>query len=221
MEPLAFLGLALALGVKHAYDADHLAAVGVFLGRATSARDALRLGLHWGAGHMLTAGLLTIALFLARDHVLSMWLEPLELVVAATLLLVGLATLAWETVAHEHAHRHGPLEHSHRHVHLLGRLLGTDGHRAMLGIGLLHGLASNDELLLLLTAGLGVASLGGLLAGVGAFSVGVIAGMALFVGLLGLPLVRARAHQVRRAVNVVAGAASIAVGASMLLPGLA
>lgn len=214
MEPWLFLGLALALGVKHAYDPDHLAVVGVFLARAPDAHRALRLGLSWGAGHAVTAGLLTVALFLARDRFLGAWREPLEAAVAFTLVAIGALSLVWELrVVHSHLHRHGPVEHAHPHLHLLG---GKE-HRAMLGIGLLHGLASNDELLLLLTASLGVVSLGGLLAGVGVFSLGVVLGMALFAAALALPLVRARSKPLKRAASLAAGAASIAVGAGMLL----
>lgn len=214
VELAPFLALALALGVKHAYDADHLAAVGAFLARAPSARHALRLGASWGLGHALTAGVLTVALFLAHDSFLAAWQRSLELAVALTLVLVGALSVVWELhLVHNHAHRHGGVEHAHPHLHLLG----GGAHHAMLGIGVLHGLASNDELLLLLTASLGVVSLGGLLAGVGLFSVGVVLGMGVFALALSLPLLRARSRAVRRAVNLAAGLASLGVGAGMLL----
>ncbi|HEV8360043.1 MAG TPA: hypothetical protein VGR28_06275 [Candidatus Thermoplasmatota archaeon] len=216
MEPWLFLGLALALGVKHAYDPDHLAAVGLLLARAPGARSAVRLGLHWGLGHALTAGLLTVALFLAKEQLATGWLAQMELVVAATLVLVGVLALVWEVkLIHRHAHTHGPVVHDHPHWHVLGHKVGA--HHAMLGLGVLHGVASNDEMLLLLTASLGVVSLGGLLAGVGVFSLGVVAGMALFAALLALPVVRARSQAVRRAVNVATGLVSVGVGAGMLL----
>lgn len=215
VDTLPFLLLALALGVKHAFDADHLAATSVFVARAGSARGAARMGLSWGIGHTITAGVLTVALFLARDAFLSAWLEPLEFIVAATLIALGAASITFGAGrVHDHAHRHAGAEHAHAHLHLF------DGkeHRALLGIGLLHGLASNDELLLFMTAGLGVASLGGLLLGVGAFSVGVVAGMALFGAVLALPVVRARSGAVRRGVVLAAGVASVATGVAMLLP---
>jgi len=212
VDPLPFLGLALALGVKHAFDPDHLAAVGVFVTRAESPRRALGLGMRWGAGHMLTAGLLTVGLFLARDT-FGAWLAGLGWLVAVTLVLVGALSLVWEAKRfHTHPHQHGEVEHEHRHLHLLGR----DAHHAMFGIGVLHGLASNDELLVLLTASLGVLSLGGVLAGVGVFSVGVVAGMALFACALALPVVRARKEAVRRGIALTAAIASIVVGAVML-----
>jgi high-affinity nickel permease len=216
VEPWLFLGLALALGVKHAYDPDHLAATSLLLARAPGARDAVRLGLHWGVGHTITAGLLTSALFLAKDQLAASWLAQMDLLVAGTLVVVGVLALVWEArLIHRHAHAHGSLVHDHAHWHVLGHRV--EAHHAMLGLGLLHGIASNDELLLLLTASLGVASLGGLLAGVGVFSLGVVAGMALFAALLALPAVRARSLAVRRAVNVATALASVAVGAAMLL----
>lgn len=211
MEPWLFLGLALALGVKHAFDADHLLAVSNLLGRAPTRRRTVTMSAAWAGGHMLTAGLLTVALFLLRDTLLAAWLAHLELAVAAMLVLLGAAALALELrLVHRHRHAHGGVEHEHHHMHV-----GRHHHGAMLGIGVVHGVASNDEMLLLLAAGLGVTSLGGLLAGVGVFSVGVVAGMVAFGLALTAPLLRPRAARVRRAVNMAAALLSLGYGLAL------
>lgn len=222
MEALPFLGLAVALGVKHAWDADHLAAVSTLLGRSRTVGQAAGWSAWWAAGHMATAALLTLALFLL-GHAAASVLQGVEVLVAVMLVLLGAAAiLAETTLAHGHAHDHGPRRHAHRHLHLLGRLRPrrafAEGHehRAMLGIGLVHGLASNDELLLLLTAALGVTSLGALLAGVAAFSLGVVAGMVLFAALLMGPALRWGRERVRRGIALGAGAASVGYGLWLL-----
>jgi high-affinity nickel permease len=224
VEALPFLGLAVVLGLKHAWDADHLAAVSTLLGRSTTVGQAAGWSAWWAAGHTLTAALLTIALFLL-GHAAASALRGLEAFVAVMLVLLGLAAILAETAqAHGHAHDHGARRHAHRHLHLLGRIRSlrsrrlAEGHEhhAMLGIGLVHGLASNDELLLLLTAALGVTSLGALLAGVAAFSLGVVAGMVLFAAVLMGPALRWSRERVRRGIALGAGAASVGYGLWLL-----
>ena len=50
MNMLMVLGLGLLLGLQHATEADHLAAVATFCGREHSLKEGLRLGLAWGLG---------------------------------------------------------------------------------------------------------------------------------------------------------------------------
>jgi high-affinity nickel-transport protein len=216
VEPAAFLLLALVLGVKHAFDADHLVAVGNVLIRAPDRRRTVTYSAAWAVGHMLTAGLLTVGLFLARDALPAALLARMGLLVAGMLVAIGLAALVAELrVVHAHRHAHGGAEHAHAHAHWLGRL-ARHRHGTMMGIGVVHGVASNDELLTLLAAGLGVTSLGGLLAGVGVFSLGVVAGMVLFGLALTMPLLRARGERLRRGASVAAALLSVGYGAWML-----
>ena len=49
---LVVAGVALLLGLRHATDPDHLAAVTTLIaGKERGTRHALRLGCSWGAGH--------------------------------------------------------------------------------------------------------------------------------------------------------------------------
>ena len=52
-----------------------------------------------------------------------------------------------------------------------------------MGIGFIHGIASNDELLLLFTLTFGANSLEEILFGVGIFTIGVVAGIGRTVGV--------------------------------------
>lgn len=215
MEILLFLGLALALGFKHSYDADHLVAVSNLLTRSKSLRRTIAMSVSWALGHMLTASGVTLILFVFREAFLAQFLAIFELVVAAMLIAIGLVSLTWEFrvlqrlgLLHEHPHEHLTGAHEHTHFHL--RRFGDHG--TMFGIGVIHGLASNDELLVLLVAALSVATLGGLLLGVAVFSVGVILGMVLFGIGLSYPILRWGDAKVRRVTTVVTAILSIAYG---------
>ena len=165
LELVPFLVLALALGFKHSYDADHLVAVANLLTRSKSLRRAGGMSIAWALGHMATASVITTVLFLAGAVVLAPFLASFDLAVALMLIAIGVLSLLWEFgylrrlrealgrlgAVHEHPHGHKFVAHRHMHLHL-GRY---KEHGAMLGIGVVHGLASNDELLILLLAALG------------------------------------------------------------------
>ncbi|MBI2971491.1 MAG: hypothetical protein HYY37_03705 [Candidatus Aenigmarchaeota archaeon] len=219
-----FLVLSLALGIKHAYDADHLVAVSNFLARSTGMRDTAKMTVSWALGHMITAAVITIILFTVAIQAksLSGILEHFETAVAVMLILIGTVGILLEVpIVHRHVHHHiGRRVHAHRHSHRFGRL-GTFARKAHLhpplfGVGIIHGLASNDELLALFVAGLGTGSLGMLLAGLAVFTVGVMAGMMLFGTLITWPLLKGKTEQVRLAVTIIAGLMSIVYGFMML-----
>lgn len=219
MDPILFIVLAAALGFKHSYDADHLVAVSNFIARSTSLRKTTLMSVSWAAGHMATASIITVLLYAGRDAFLQAALEPLELAVAVMLIALGFLSLAWEfeivpKFGHAHRHRHdGESEHEHVHVHRRP----YREHGTMFGIGIVHGLASNDELLILFVSALSVTSLAGLLLGVAVFSAGVVIGMISFGLALTYPLQRWNERLVRRTVTVAAGMLSVLFGVLILL----
>jgi high-affinity nickel-transport protein len=208
----ALLGLAFLLGIKHSYDADHLLAVGTVLHRVRSFAGALKVGASWAVGHMLTAGAITIVLFIFKDSVLGAVLAYFEMVVAVLLIVLGVFALR-TAVFHRQIHFHRDAEHAHLVTSDAGANDHT--HRYMFGVGVVHGLASNDELLTLLAASLGVATLGGTLLGIGVFSIGVILGMVAFCALFSIPWLRIRTTATQRILALVTGFLSIAYGISM------
>lgn len=206
----AFIVLALALGFKHSYDADHLLAVSNLIARSPSVRRASLMSVSWAVGHMLTAAILTVVLFTIGRSVLLGFLEQMELAVGVMLVVIGVAGLLWEfNVFHVHEHVHGVARHTHLHSWLHGHLAKHGEHKTMFSIGIVHGIASNDELLVLLFVALIVATLGELLLGVAVFSLGVVAGMVLFAVGINYPVVRWGSRRVRRIVNVVVAVLSI------------
>lgn len=209
-----FIVLALALGLKHSYDADHLIAVSNLIARSRSVRKAGLMSISWAIGHMATAAIVTVLLYTLGRTILAGVLDQMELLVAAMLVLLGVLGLLWEfNVFHVHEHWHGLAKHTHLHSWLHGHPAKHSEHRTMFSIGIVHGIASNDELLWLLLGALTVAALGDLLLGVAVFSLGVVAGMILFAVGLNYPILRWGNERVRRVVNIGVAVLSIAYAA--------
>jgi hypothetical protein len=215
------LGLGLLLGLRHALDADHVAAVSTLVARERGLVRSCLLGAWWGAGHtlaLLGAGIAVIAFKLTITPVIE---ETLERMVGLVLVLLGghvllraLGTLfaqgpehAHDGVAHRHVHLGAP---GAAHVHVL-----RIGGRPFL-VGLLHGLAGSAALTLLVLGT--IPSPVGALAYIAVFGVGSTAGMLLLSGLVGLPVALAArgAQELQRAIQVVAGVGSVALGIWML-----
>ena len=158
MSSVLLLGF--VIGLRHALEADHLAAVASLATRTRSLRRALRLGALWGLGHSLTLLLVGGGLLLADRLVPARAAILLEGLVGLLLMVLGLDVIcrAVRERVHFHRHRHGTLEHFHAHSHAgegshadsandHGHDQGLSG-RAVL-IGLLHGLAGSAALILL------------------------------------------------------------------------
>ena len=194
------LVLGLLVGMRHALEADHVAAVAALTARSRNLGGALRLGAAWGLGHTLTlfaAGTVVLSL----DGVMPERIAHLfEFAVGIMLVLLG-ADLLRRLIAarvHFHVHRHGDgtthlHAHSHageadhaasRHDHVHARGLPV---RA-LAVGLMHGLAGSAALILL-TAGQ-IDSLLLALAYLALFGIGSMIGMAALSVVIAIPLQR-------------------------------
>lgn len=223
-ELLLVLPLALVLGIKHSFDADHVIAVSTILTRLKSIRQSISATGSWTVGHMITAGAITFVLFTFRETILSAYLASFESAVGVMMMVLGAVSFfsVLGVRVHSHTHKHdGEEEHSHFHLHIFGH--GKDhaprNNAYMFGVGIVHGLASNDELLILVTASLGLATFAEVLVGIGTFSIGVASGM-VFYGLgVGFAMTRIMSINLWAALNLLAGAISIAYGA-MLFTGL-
>lgn len=120
MTLFSILAFGFLIGMKHATEADHLAAVATLATRSHSTWDALRQGAAWGLGHALTL-MLFGGLVLGLGRSIPPQIEQgLELVVGLMLLALGfdvLRRLRRQSV-HFHVHQHGDgLRHFHAHSH--------------------------------------------------------------------------------------------------------
>ncbi|MEW6036548.1 MAG: hypothetical protein AB1529_08105 [Candidatus Micrarchaeota archaeon] len=212
---MEYLIPALVLGLKHSFDADHLLAVSNLLVKSKSLGETLRLSASWTLGHMGGAAIVTVLLYISKDSLLPFLFGQLETIVALMLVAFGLFGLAQAFTLHAHEHGHGKGAHTHAHSHLQGREK-DHAHEHIFGIGIIQGLASNDELLMLLSVMLGLATLGDMVAGVAFFSIGVFMGMVAFGAAFTIPLLRSRRAALGRAVNGIIGILSVWWGLMML-----
>src|SRR5262245_17888742 len=132
MTVSSMIALGFLLGMRHATDADHVAAVAATVGRERLVRPAAWIGVWWGIGHTMTIVLVGTAI------VLFNWIiEPrlglaMEFGVGVMLVLIGVGNLRGHR-------RSGAPAHAGR---------GLSNVRPVL-IGFVHGLAGSAAVALL------------------------------------------------------------------------
>jgi hypothetical protein len=203
------------LGMRHALEPDHLAAVSTLV---TSERDRYKaawLGACWGFGHtlsLLAVGALLVGL---RAEMPARATNLFELGVAA--MLIGLGLRAMYRAVREgpagavHVHQHGHVVHTHRgaaaHVHVGSWTLA----RRPLLIGAVHGLAGSGALTALVLSTL--PSTAARLVYIVVFGLGSTIGMAALSGAIGWPIAHAaRFRGIGRAISLAVGCLSTALG---------
>lgn len=231
----SLLAVGFGLGIKHAIEADHLAAVSTIVSDRKSLWSASLVGALWGLGH-------TISLFVAAGAVILFHFEigerlgrSLELVVALMLIVLGFDTLRKlfrGGQLHMHFHRHGGRVHAHPHVHPPqqvhqkghNREQKTDQpthHGLAIGprpiiVGMIHGLAGSGALMLLVLSTISSPVMG--MSYILVFGIGSIGGMMLMSLLLSLPFhfTAKTFGGVELTMRALAGAFSIGLGVFMV-----
>jgi len=154
------MGLGFLLGMQHALEADHIAAVSSIAARRTNVGDIVRHGLTWGLGHTVTLFVFAGAAILFGQAIPEHLSRPLE--TAVGIMLVGLGSHVlwrlWRDRVHFHQHRHGDgSEHLHLHSHAGDTIPHRRSSHAhyhgfrwkSLLVGLMHGMAGAAALLVL------------------------------------------------------------------------
>jgi len=227
MSTVTITGLCLGmlLGMRHALEPDHIAAVSTLVLESGSSRRGIWLGAFWGIGHSLS--LLVVGCLLAILHAeLPSWLgEVFELAVAVMLVLLGLrafrqATRAPASHSHDHAHDHA---HGHSHHHAAHRAAVRPLRRPRslasrpLLFGVIHGLAGSGALTALVVAEL--PSTSARVTYIVLFGLGSIVGMASLSGLAGWPIARLGRRRVAAiAISLLTGSLSFGLGLVLLWP---
>lgn len=209
------------LGLKHAVEADHLAAVSTMVAeRKGMFRSALVGGL-WGVGHtisLLGAGIMVLLLNLQISERTE---QVLELCVGVMLVLLGLNVmhkLIRRGRLHFYKHRHG--RHAHEHPYVTEFAESDQSHKqhgfALHGrsviIGMVHGLAGSAALMLLVIPTI-ESQLMGLLYII-IFGLGSIGGMMIMSFLVGLPfqITALRFNRFNLLLQSIAGLISVSLG---------
>ena len=197
---LAFLGIGLAFGLKHATEVDHVVAVSTVVSQHKNVFRSAIVGLLWGAGHtasLLVVGAIVLVLRVEIPERVSNWLE-----FGVALMIIGLGVSAlWRALrtnneVHVHKHNHDGLSHVHIHFHESetkhkptarsrhSHAISSIGWKPVL-IGTVHGLAGSGALTLLVSTQITSTAIGLLYLAV--FGIGSMAGMLLMSGLIGFP----------------------------------
>ena len=214
------------IGMRHALEADHVAAVASLATGSKSTREAIFHGAIWGLGHtiaLLAIGTVVILMNSSVPEAIAHWLE---FTVGVMLVLLGadvIRRLIRDRI-HFHFHKHASDDSVHLHAHSHRgegkHRLSPHDHRhekgvtaRVLAVGIMHGLAGSAALVLLV-AGTIENTMTGLLYII-LFGFGSVVGMAALSAVIAIPL-RYSATSMTWAFNglqAIVGVATISLGA--------
>lgn len=138
--------VAVLLGLRHATDPDHIAAMTTLVasGRERVARSAAELGAWWGVGHGITLVVFGVPILLAERYLPERVQQGAETAVAVLIVYLALRLLVrWRHGYFDlHAHPHPEREHQHAVRTPAGAL----------AVGLVHGMGGSAGVGVLLLA---------------------------------------------------------------------
>jgi len=216
LSSISILLIGFALGLQHAIEADHLAAVSTIVSEKKSLLTASIVGGLWGLGHTIALLAVGAVVIFLKVQISETTEARLEAVVGAMLILLGLNALRKLFTAdkvHIHKHEHDGREHVHIHSH--DRQPEPYHHRfspRSILIGLVHGLAGSAALMLLILPIIPAPAVA--LLYIVVFGIGSIGGMMAMSFLIGLPLhfTAGRFTLLNGAVRLAAGLFSLTLG---------
>lgn len=222
---IGVLGLGFFIGLKHATEADHLAAVSTIVSERKSLWSSAVVGGLWGLGHTISLVIAGVFVLLLNFEISERTETILEFGVGIMLLMLGLNVIRRVKnggILHFHAHGHGEREHAHPHIHAPAQNDRAETHhgfefspRSIL-IGMVHGLAGSAALMLIVIPTIESKALG--LLYIVVFGIGSIGGMMIMSFLVGLPfhLTASRFNLVNRLLQGTAGIVSVALGLAII-----
>ena len=170
METAFPLFFAVIVGFTHAFEADHIAAVGNIVTKRDKLTLAVKDGIYWGVGHASTIIFIGLLIIAGKATFLNNYFSYFEVTVGAMLVVLGLYRIARffkkdETQGID--------------------AIRSDSHREALGVGLIHGLAGSGAMVLLVMTEMhgSINSILYLLI----FGIGSITGMLVAAGVMSLP----------------------------------
>jgi ABC-type nickel/cobalt efflux system permease component RcnA len=153
--------ISVLLGLRHASDPDHLAAVTTLIAseKQHKIKKAALMGFSWGLGHATTLLVVGLPLVLLGQYLPEGVQQAAEVAIGAIIVILAIRLLGrWRRgVFHVHGHAHSDGE-PHRHLHSHANDAAHEhSHVARLrtplsayGVGLVHGIGGSGGLTLLL-----------------------------------------------------------------------
>lgn len=171
LEILSLLAIGFLFGLRHAFDADHIAAVSVLSSQSRTLKSALQKGIFWGLGHTVTLFLLGIIVLTLGLTIPQNFSNFFEKIVGILLLILGIMSFSRKresrfqtesgmTIAHQH-----PPMGLHLHPH------------PSFWVGVVHGLAGSATIFILIVSTVQSILLG--LLYILIFGIGSIVGMSI------------------------------------------
>jgi sulfite exporter TauE/SafE len=216
LSTISILLIGFALGLQHAIEADHLAAVSTIVSEKKSLITASIVGGLWGLGHTIALFTVGVAVIFLKVQISRTTEGRFEALVGIMLMLLGFNALrklfSAESV-HIHKHEHDGREHIHIHAHDSGS--ETSHHRfspRSVFIGMVHGLAGSAALMLLILPVIPSPTIA--LVYIVVFGVGSTGGMMAMSLLIGLPFhfAAGRFNVLNDAIRLTAGVFSLWLG---------
>lgn len=225
--PALVLTLGLAIGLQHAFEPDHIAAVTTQIRNQKSKSQSIKelikkgtlrssiVGAFWGAGHTTTLVLVGLSVYLLSVNIPGVFFLSSEFIVGLMLIFLAITTLSNKKLfkikhMHAHAHADGTI-HTHPHDHTSEH---KHGHKSYL-IGCLHGLAGSGALLVLVAGTL--SSIQDMLSFILIFGAGSIIGMTLVSSLIGIPFALSnKVVSLEKTLRFVVGSVSFLIGISIV-----
>lgn len=219
ISTFSVLLIGFVLGLQHAVEADHLAAVSTIVSEKKSLFSASIVGGLWGLGHTISLFAVGVLVIVLKLQISPSTETKLEAGVGVMLVLLGLnavRNLFSAEKIHAHSHEHGTREHIHIHTHGDEPEQEPTHHglsiRSVM-IGMVHGLAGSAALMLLVVPTIASPYLA--LAYILIFGIGSIGGMMAMSFLIGLPMhfTVNRFAYLNKGIRLCAGAFSFGLGA--------
>lgn len=158
---LLVVGVAILLGLRHATDPDHIAAVTALIasGKERTKRTAGRLGFAWGLGHATSLFAFGLPILLFKAYLPEPVQQGAETAIGLVIMTLAIWLLVrWQRgLFHIHLHEHDGDRHLHGHTHGAEQ---DHPHRAVrvrsplqaYGIGTVHGMGGSAGVGVLLLA---------------------------------------------------------------------
>ena len=192
--PFTALFLGFLLGLAHAFDPDHVVAVGTLAADSENLRQSSWLGVCWGLGHTVTLTVVGGMVLILKWTIPVQVAMRLEGLVGMMIVLLG-ANIVWNVsrgwTVHAHTHSHDGSTHSHLHLHAHQE----ESHRHQknwsaqkaCGVGMVHGVAGSAALSMTVLSAMPSTGVG--LIYILLFGAGSMGGMALMSAAMGVPFV--------------------------------
>ena len=220
LSTFSVLVIGFVLGLQHATEADHLAAVSTIVSEKKNLFTASLVGGLWGIGHTISLFAVGLLVILLKFQISESVEAKLEACVGAMLVLLGLNALRKlfrASKVHVHSHEHDGHKHVHFHTH--GKDSERSHHRLSprsIVIGMVHGLAGSAALMLLVVPTISSPAIA--LLYIIIFGIGSIGGMMAMSFLIGLPFhfTAGRFDVLNRGIRMIAGIFSLGLGFSII-----